>query len=119
LEWYPVGKDGTEDLTPEAHDKYSLPMLWHPPCGIHNLRVDFVAQLIQRLLDDTPSLPTVMGPEVLHVLEEHHGRLLGTDDTRHGEEQVSLFDVCKSVSEAERDLLGDTRNRERLAGEAS
>jgi len=92
-------------------------MLGDPSTGIDDLRKDVVAEVLEAALDDPPGVSTIVGGEVLDVLEKHHGRLLRLDGSADREEQISLVRIIEAVEAAQRYFLGNTGKGERLAWE--
>src|SRR3546814_17887016 len=72
----------------------------------------------QRFEEDLEGAPFIVTGQILNVLQQERRRSPSFQDARDIEEQSALRFVQKSVFAAERVLLGNTRDRERLTWEA-
>src|SRR3546814_12117406 len=68
----------------------------------------------QRFEEDLEGAPFIVTGQILNVLQQARRRSPSFQDARDIEEQSALRFVQKSVFAAERVLLGNTRDRERL-----
>ena len=80
--------------------------------------MDTVVQiLLQRVHDHSQRLPPVVVNEVLDVLQEKEPWAMMREDARDIEEESTLGLAAEPVRAVQCVLLGDTRERERLAWE--
>src|SRR3546814_503422 len=103
----------------KAHDHDALTVLRDKVLRVDHPVPDLVAKFLgQRFEDDLEGAPFIVTGQILNVLQQERRRSPSFQDARDIEEQSALRFVQKSVFAAERVLLGNTRDRERLTWEA-
>ena len=91
-------------------------MLCHEVGAVDDAWMDVVAQIVGGALDNVEGAPLVVRQEILDVLQQKSAWLLGFNEAANVEEERALRFVDKVVGAAECVFLGNTGNRERLAG---
>ncbi len=85
----------------KADHEDSLPVLRHPVPRINNLMVQLIVESIEFGLDYPPSVPAVVGSEVLYVLQKQNAWALGSSNVADFEEEIALPLAAETMRLAE------------------